>query len=79
MSKNKLTIYIKEYLLIALGSMLMAISTALILLPNQLSTGGFSGISTILYYLFNYPVGTTTIILNIPLLLISFFKINKSK
>lgn len=78
MSKNKLTIYIKEYLLIAVGSMLMAISTALILLPNQLSTGGFSGISTILYYLFNYPVGTTTIILNIPLLLISFFKINKS-
>lgn len=78
MSKNKLTIYIKEYLLIVLGSMLMAISTALILLPNQLSTGGFSGISTILYYLFNYPVGTTTIILNIPLLLISFFKINKS-
>lgn len=78
MSKKKLTAYIKEYFLIILGSMLMAISTALILLPNQLSTGGFSGISTILYYLFNYPVGTTTIILNIPLLLISFFKINKS-
>lgn len=56
----------------------MAISTALILLPNQLSTGGFSGISTILYYLFKYPVGTTTIILNVPLLLLSFFKINKS-
>lgn len=78
MSKKKLTAYIKEYFLIILGSMLMAISTALILLPNQLSTGGFSGISTILYYLFNYPVGTTTIILNIPLVLISFFKIKKS-
>lgn len=78
MSKKKLTAYIKEYFLIIIGSMLMAISTALILLPNQLSTGGFSGISTILYYLFNYPVGTTTIILNIPLLLISFFKIKKS-
>lgn len=78
MSKKKITAYIKEYFLIILGSMLMAISTALILLPNQLSTGGFSGISTILYYLFNYPVGTTTIILNIPLLLISFFKIKKS-
>ncbi|MBP3502420.1 MAG: YitT family protein [Clostridia bacterium] len=78
MLKKLLTIYIKEYFFIALGSMLMAISTALILLPNQLSTGGFSGISTIFYYLFNYPVGTTTIILNIPLLLVSFFKINKS-
>lgn len=77
MSRKKIIIYIKEYILILLGSMLMAISTALILLPNKLSTGGFSGISTILYYLFKYPVGTTTIILNIPLLLISFFKINK--
>lgn len=56
----------------------MAISSALILLPNQLSTGGFSGISTIIYYLFKYPLGTSMIILNIPLLLISFFKINKN-
>lgn len=77
MFKKNLTIYMKEYFFIILGSMLMAIATALILLPNQLSTGGISGISTILYYLFNYPVGTTTIILNIPLLLIAFFKVNK--
>jgi len=55
----------------------MSISTANFLLPNQLSTGGFSGISTIAYYLWNFPAGTFLIILNVPLLLIAFFRINK--
>lgn len=66
-----------EYVYIIVGSALMAVSTSLFLLPNQLSTGGFSGIGTIVYYFFKFPVGNTVIILNIPLLLIAFFKINK--
>lgn len=69
--------YLKEYFLIVIGSSIMAFSIANIMVPNQLSTGGFSGISTILFYLLNYPVGVTTIALNIPLLLIAFFRINK--
>ena len=69
--------FIKEYVYIFFGAGLMAFATGSILLPNQLSTGGFSGISTILYYLFKFPVGTTMLILNIPLFLIAFFKINK--
>lgn len=77
MFKNKLLNYLKEYFYIIIGTLLMAIATSLILLPNQLSTGGFAGISTILYYFFGYSLGTTMIILNIPLLLIAFFKINK--
>lgn len=55
----------------------MSISTANFLLPNKLSTGGFSGISTIVYYLWKYPTGNVIIILNIPLLIIAFFRINK--
>ena len=69
--------YVREYFLIIIGSAIMAISIANFMVPNQLSTGGFSGISTILFYLLNYPVGVTTIALNIPLLLIAFFRINK--
>ena len=69
--------FIKEYIYIIFGTLLMAFATGSILLPNQLSTGGFSGISTILYYLFKFPVGSTMLILNIPLFLIAFFKINK--
>lgn len=59
------------------GTLLMAISVDLFLLPNQLSVGGFSGIGTIGYYLFKIPVGTTTLILNIPLFIIALIKNGK--
>lgn len=59
------------------GTLLMAISVDLFLLPNQLSVGGFSGIGTIGYYLFSIPVGTTTLILNIPLFIIALIKNGK--
>lgn len=55
----------------------MAISTVFFLLPNKLSSGGFSGIATIMYYLFNVPVGTAILFLNIPLLAIAFFRVGK--
>ena len=55
----------------------MAMGVSLFLLPNELSTGGFSGIATILYYLCGFPLGSTMLILNIPLLLIAYFKIGK--
>lgn len=68
---------LKEYFFITIGCMIMAIGVSLFLLPNELSTGGFSGIAIILYYLFKWPLGTTILILNIPLLLIAFFKVSK--
>ena len=69
--------YALEYIYIIVGAFFMAVSTALILLPNQLSTGGISGISTILYYLFNYPVGLTMLLINVPLFIIAMVKVNK--
>lgn len=57
--------------------MLMAMGTSLFLLPNQLSSGGFAGIATIIYYLFHFPLGTVMFVLNIPFLLWAFFKIGK--
>lgn len=59
------------------GSFIMAVSVSLFLLPNELSSGGFSGIATILYYTLNIPMGTTILCLNIPLFLLSGFKIGK--
>lgn len=59
------------------GSFIMACSTAFFLLPNKLSTGGFSGLSTIAYYVFHLPVGTAMIILNVPLFIIAFFRVGK--
>lgn len=67
----------KEYVLITIGCIVMDVGVSLFLLPNELSTGGFSGIATILYYLFKFPLGSTMLILNIPLLLVAYFKIGK--
>lgn len=66
---------VKEILGTILGSAIMAIGTALFLLPNQLSTGGFSGLATITYYFFDVPMGLANIILNIPLLIIALYKL----
>ena len=76
-SKIKRMLKIKKYLIefiqITIGCFIMAVSTSLFLLPNQLSTGGFTGIATVIYYIFNVPVGITVLILNIPLIIIGFF------
>lgn len=62
---------------IAIGTAMMAVGTILLLLPSQLSTGGFSGIGTVLYYMSGISVGTTTFILNIPLFVIAYFKVGR--
>ena len=69
--------YTFEILLIMIGTMIMSIATALFLLPNQLSSGGFSGIATITYYLFDWKMGTVIILLNIPFFILAFIKIGK--
>lgn len=70
--------YVIEIIEIIIGTAIMAIATSFFLLPNQLSSGGFSGIATILYYLINLPMGVTILILNIPLFIIALFKLGKS-
>lgn len=66
-----------EVLQIVVGTAIMAFGTTLFLLPNQLSSGGFSGLGTITYYLLGIPLGTTTLILNIPLFIMSLIKNGK--
>lgn len=59
------------------GSFIMAIATSLFLLPNQLSSGGFAGIATILYYFLKIPMGVTILLLNVPLFLFAGYKLGK--
>ncbi len=68
---------IKEILLTIIGCLFMALGISSFLLPNKISSGGFSGIATIFYYLFDIKMGTTIIILNIPLLIFAYFKFGK--
>lgn len=75
---NNIKQYLKELIFIIVGTLLMAFGVSFFLLPNQLSSGGFSGITTIIYYLFGLPMGTVMIILNIPLFMVALIKLGKA-
>jgi len=61
---------LSELLLIILGSLLVAISIALLLVPAKISNGGVSGIAMVMHHLLNLPTGMIMLAFNIPLFLI---------
>lgn len=69
--------FILELIKIIIGTAIMAVGIEMFLLPNQLSTGGFSGIATMIYYMLKIPVGTIMLIINIPLFIVAYFKIGR--
>ncbi len=61
-----------------LGAFIIAIAVSLFLLPNKLSSGGVAGIATITYYLLNMSMGISMLLINIPLFLMSIWKVGKT-
>ena len=72
MNRKKLLDYSLMYLKIVLGSALYAFGFQYFLFPNDVVASGVVGISTIINYLTGFPVGIMTIIINVPLFLISW-------
>ena len=66
-----------DYFLSIIGSIIAAFGTACFLLPSQLSSGGFSGIATVLYYLLNIPMGMSILIMNIPIFIFAYIRAGK--
>ena len=77
MNKQKIRNWIIDIIGTILGSAIMAFGIASFLLPNQLSSGGFSGIATITYYLLKIPMGAMILALNIPLFLFAGYRLGK--
>ena len=61
-----------SYLQILLGSFLGAAAYPLFLTPNRIAPGGITGIATILNHLLQWPVGTVSLALNVPLFIIGY-------
>lgn len=57
---------------IVLGCALGALAYPLFLVPNHIAPGGLTGLATVLNYLFHWPVGTTSLLMNIPLFIIGY-------
>ena len=77
MSREKIKKIIIEFLGTIVGSAVMAFGVSSFLLPNQLSSGGFSGVATMTYYLLNIPMGLMIMILNVPLFILAGYKIGR--
>ena len=60
-----------------IGTAIMAFGISAFLLPNQLSSGGLSGIATITYYLLKIPMGAMIMALNIPLFILAGYRLGK--
>lgn len=69
--------FLKEIVLIFLGTAIAGLGMGSFLLPNKISSGGFAGIATIFYYFFGWNVGFVVIVMNIPFLVLAFMKIGK--
>jgi len=75
MKRLPLREYLTDILFDLVGSLLFATGVNLFTLPNHIAPGGVTGISTICNHLFAIPVGLTSLLVNLPLLLIAWRKI----
>ena len=66
-----------DILYIVFATIFISIGVGLFLLPNKLSSGGFSGIATIIYYYLKIPMGISIILLNVPLFILAFLKVGR--
>lgn len=69
--------YIREILVILLGSLLTAAAFQLLMYPNSIVTGGITGIAQIVNMLTGFPIGVATILMNIPLFLLAWRKMGR--
>ncbi|HNS50141.1 MAG TPA: YitT family protein [Anaerolineae bacterium] len=58
----------QDYSLLTVGALLCAANVNLFLVPNHVVSSGVTGIGMLLYYRWGWPIGLTTLLLNIPIL-----------
>ena len=69
---------VAEYFFVILGAAVVALGFNLFLFPNQVASGGVSGISTILHGLFGWNAGLVQYAFNIPLFIAGVLILGKS-
>ncbi len=74
--KNKSTLFaarqVKDGVQIVVGCFLGALAYPLFLVPNNIAPGGVTGAATILNYASGWPVGLTSLVMNIPIFLFGY-------
>ncbi len=63
---------VRDYAVLTLGALLIAVAVRVFLVPNRVVTGGVTGVAQLLNTFLGTPVGLVLLILNIPLLVVGF-------
>ncbi|NMD38228.1 MAG: YitT family protein [Christensenellaceae bacterium] len=62
----------RAYAQILIGCVIGATAYPLFLIPNNIAPGGLTGVATIINYFIKVPVGTLSLILNVPLFILGY-------
>lgn len=75
---NKTTNYIITFVMLFIGCAIAASALQCFLIPNTILDGGITGISIIIYKLFQVPIWLLVLILNIPFIYIGYRSLGKN-
>lgn len=70
--------HISKYIFLLIGAFIASVGLDMFLIPNKIIDGGVVGISIILGYLTNIPIGLYIFMLNIPFVFVGYKQIGKS-
>lgn len=66
-----------QYFLLICLSVVSALTYEIFVYPNDFAPSGVAGISTMIQYLFDISVGYLTFLINLPMLVVAFFVLNR--
>ena len=78
MKRRPVSPWVTDLVYMLLGSACFGVSVALFSAPNDIAPGGLTGIATVAHYLFGLPIGTTVLVLNLPLLIAAWRYLGKA-
>ena len=68
---------VPDYLLLTVGSLILAINFNIFLAPNKIAPGGVSGAAIIIHHFTGWLPGTTMLVLTIPMLILGFYYLGR--
>ncbi|WP_295579858.1 YitT family protein [uncultured Oscillibacter sp.] len=74
--KKSLGTTLRSYALVTAMAVVMAVSYELFVFPNAFAPAGINGLATMLQYLFHISIGYLSLLVNLPLILLAWRKLN---
>lgn len=77
MKSKSIKRYVKEGLILILGSFVYAVAVQVFLSPLKISPGGLTGVATALNYITEFPTGVYLVLFNAPIIVLGAVKFGK--